>query len=62
MMILLGGLMITLPAVIVVLLFIGRPMMIPALVSLAVNSLPFIAAYWLLRKQNKKGGGIDLEH
>jgi hypothetical protein len=32
-------------------------MMLPALASLSVNSLPFVVAGWLLRKK-----GPDMEH
>ena len=58
-MMLIAALMITLPAIVVVLFFFGRTAMFPALVSLGLNSLPFLVAGWLLRKQ---GGGPDLEH
>jgi hypothetical protein len=46
---LLAGGLITLPAIVVVLVFFGRTMMIPALMSLAINLLPFIVAGYLLR-------------
>lgn len=45
----LAGLMITLPAIAVAFFFFGRSMMIPALVSLAINFLPFLVAGWLLK-------------
>ena len=35
--------------------------MIPALVSFCINMLPFIAAYFLMRKQ-AKDGNVDLGH
>jgi hypothetical protein len=53
-MLLMGGL-ITLPAIIVVLFFFGRTMMIPALVSLLINLIPFVVAGFLLR-----GSGGDM--
>lgn len=46
---LLAGGMITLPAIIVIFFFFGRTMMIPAIVSLAINMLPFLVAGWLFR-------------
>jgi archaellum biogenesis protein FlaJ (TadC family) len=46
---LLAGGLITLPAIVVVLVFFGRTMMIPALMSLAINVVPFIVAGYLLR-------------
>jgi archaellum biogenesis protein FlaJ (TadC family) len=46
---LLAGGLITLPAIVVILVFFGRTMMIPALMSLAINLLPFIVAGYLLR-------------
>ncbi|MEX2581831.1 MAG: hypothetical protein WD766_01030 [Gemmatimonadota bacterium] len=46
---LLAGVMITLPAIVVAIFFFGRSMMIPALFSLAINLLPFIVAGLLLR-------------
>jgi hypothetical protein len=52
---LLAGGLITLPAIMVALVFFGRPMMVPALASLAINLLPFIVAGWLVR-----GKGEDL--
>lgn len=58
-MMIIAALLITLPAIVVVLFFFGTRMMLPALVSLSINSLPFIVAGWLLKKQ---GAGPDLEH
>lgn len=52
----LAGLMITLPAICVAFFFFGRAMMIPALVSLAINFLPFIVAGWLLKGSEGMGG------
>lgn len=46
---LLAGLMITLPAIVVAVYFFGQRMMIPALVSLAINMLPFVVAGLLMR-------------
>lgn len=46
---LLAGAMITLPAIAVATVFFGRSMMIPALVSLAINFIPFVIAGLLLR-------------
>lgn len=46
---LLAGLMITLPAIVVAFFYFGQSMMIPALVSLAINMLPFIVAGLLMR-------------
>lgn len=58
-MMLIAALMITLPAIVVVLFFFGTNAMFPALASLSINSLPFLVAGWLLRKQED---GPDLEH
>jgi archaellum biogenesis protein FlaJ (TadC family) len=46
---LLAGVLITLPAIVVILFYFGRTMMIPAVVSLAVNMIPFVVAGYLLR-------------
>ena len=46
---LLAGALITLPAISVVLVYFGRAMMIPALVSLTINLIPFVVAGYLLR-------------
>jgi hypothetical protein len=62
-MMLIAGLMITLPAIVVILWFVGvgTPyLVLGALASLAVNSLPFLAAMYLIGKS--KGNGVDLEH
>ena len=56
-----GGLMITLPATAVILFSFGTIRMVPAMLSLAINMLPFLVAYVILRKS---GGdhSHDLEH
>ena len=46
---LLAGALITLPAIIVIVFFFGREMMIPAVVSLLINLIPFVVAGLLLR-------------
>ena len=56
-----GGLMITLPAVAVALFMFGKMGMVPALASFAINMLPFVAAFILLRKQ-AKNGDLDMDH
>ena len=60
---LIGGLLITLPAIagLVYSLIAGNELlMYAALASLALNSLPFIAAGLLMRRTG--GGGGDLGH
>jgi hypothetical protein len=59
--VLVGGLMITLPATAVILFSFGRISAIPALASLAINMLPFIIAALIMRKT---GGdhGHDIDH
>ena len=47
---LIAALLITLPAIVVAFSFFGSSMMLPALASLSVNSLPFIVGGLLLRK------------
>ena len=56
-----GGLMITLPATAVALFSFGTIRMVPALLSLAINLLPFLVAALMMRKV---GGdhSHDLEH
>jgi hypothetical protein len=54
-MMLLGGVLITLPATVVLLFFFGRTMMIPAIASLSINLLPFIVAGILLRDKDPEG-------
>ena len=58
--IIVGGLMITLPATAVMLFSFGTVRMYPALVSFLINMLPFLVAYLMLRKQGKDGA--DLGH
>lgn len=53
---LLAGLMITLPAIVVAFFFFGRLMMIPAIASLAINLLPFLVAGWLMRGKTEELG------
>jgi hypothetical protein len=55
---LIAWLIITLPAIAIVLLSVGHTLMIPALASLLINSIPFLVAGLLMRKS----GGNDLEH
>lgn len=53
---LVAGIIITLPALVVIFFFLGHEMVLPALGSLAMGSLPFIVAALLLRKH---GAGED---
>jgi hypothetical protein len=53
---LLAAALITLPAIIIAVLFFGRPMMYPALASLAINVIPFLVAGWLLKGRDHEGG------
>lgn len=46
---LLAGLLITLPAITVGFFFFGRMMMIPAMVSLIINLIPFVVGGLLMR-------------
>lgn len=55
-MMLIACLLITLPAIVVVIFFFGRPIMVPALASLAVNSLPFLVAGWMIHKRGQQDG------
>jgi hypothetical protein len=60
-----AGILITLPAVAVVLyaLMRGNPLWtLGALVSFGVNSLPFVAAYFLLRAAKRRGQEFDIGH
>ena len=59
--VLVGGLMITLPATAVILFSLGTIRMIPALLSLLINLLPFVVAALMMRKV---GGdhSHDLDH
>ena len=59
--VLVGGFLITLPATAVILFSFGRISMVPALLSLSINLLPFLVAYAILRKTGKHGGE-DLGH
>lgn len=59
-MIFIAGIMITLPAIVIVLAFFGRAAMWPAFASFAVNMLPFIAMMFLLR--GRKGNQDDFGH
>jgi uncharacterized membrane protein len=54
-MMLIAGLVITFPAILVLVLNVDRVVALSALASLAVNSIPFIVGGMLLRK----GGGED---
>jgi hypothetical protein len=56
MMLMAGGL-ITLPAIVVALIFFGRTMMIPALISLFINLIPFVVAGFLLRNSGTEDMG-----
>lgn len=60
-MMLIAGVLITLPAIVVIFWFFGRPAMIPALASLGVNLLPFIAAGYLFHRY-ARGGGDEMGH
>jgi len=55
-MMMIAAVLITLPAIVVAFFFFGTRMMLPALASLSVNSLPFVVAGYLLRK---KGPGME---
>jgi Mn2+/Fe2+ NRAMP family transporter len=59
-----AGVLITLPAIVVILFFLTRPeMMLPAVASLALNSLPFIVAILLIRHAKRRGASVeDFEH
>lgn len=60
-MFIIGGLLITLPALVVVLFFINRPLWIVAAVaSLLINSLPFAVAAYLVHRQRKEGNEVEL--
>lgn len=58
-MMLIAGGMITFPAILLVFYFFGTTMMIPALASLAINSLPFLVAGWLLGNGKDEDGEAD---
>ena len=52
---LIAGLIITLPAIAIIVFFFGKPMMIPAVASWLINSLPFVVAALLMRKNAGTG-------
>lgn len=54
-MMLIAALMITLPAITIAIAFWGRPVMMPALASFLINSLPFLVAGLMLRARRGKG-------
>ena len=51
---LMAGVLITLPAIVVGTFFFGKQMMIPALVSLAINFLPFVVAGLLIKHDDEE--------
>jgi hypothetical protein len=57
MMLVAGGL-ITMPAIAVAVIFFGSTLMIPALISLFINLIPFVVAGYLLRD----AGSEDMSH
>ena len=57
-MMIIAALMITLPAIVIAIVFWGRPLMAPALASFAINSLPFIIAGLLIRARRGKGDDL----
>jgi hypothetical protein len=56
---LIAGLVITFPAILVLIFNLGSTLALAALASLAVNSIPFIVGGMLLRKG---GGGDEAGH
>jgi hypothetical protein len=50
---LMAGLLITLPAISVGFFFFGKAMMIPAMVSLAINFLPFVLGGLLINHDDE---------
>ena len=58
-MMLIAMVVITLPAIMIVFFYFGSRAMLPALASLAINSLPFIVGGLLMRKS---GGDADAGH
>jgi Sec-independent protein secretion pathway component TatC len=58
-MMLIAGLLITSPAILVVVYFFGRPAMFPALASLGLNFLPFVVAAVLLGRKKATGDEAD---
>ena len=65
-MLLIAGFLVVLPGIVVVLFFVfSEPTwVVPALVSVAINILPFIVAIFLLRAQKRRAPGeaADLGH
>ncbi len=65
-MFLVAGLLVTLPGIVVIFAFLNRPLWIlPAVVSVGLNSLPFIVAIFLVRAQKRSGPKADfaeIEH
>ena len=61
-MLFIAALLITLPAVAIVLYFFGTRAMLPALASFLVNSLPFAVAILILRARKNKGDKVELDH
>lgn len=57
---LVAGMLITMPAIAVTFYFFGQRMMVPAIASLTINLLPFIVGGLLLRKS--RAGASDLSH
>ena len=55
---LLAGVLITMPAIIVAFFFFGRQMMVPAVVSLLINLIPFVVAGMLMRGK----GSDEISH
>jgi|GEM_PF-3312369 len=59
-MLLIAGLLVVSPAIVVILWYIDRPMWIlPALVSFAINFLPFVVAVMLIRSAKRKGAEFE---
>ena len=56
-MMLIAAALITFPAILVVVYFFGGIAMFPALASLSINLLPFIAAGYILHKQKDVDAG-----
>lgn len=59
-MMLIAGVLITLPAIVVVVWFFGATMALPAAASLAVNFLPFLVVGWLMSRH--RGENDEMEH
>ena len=60
--VIIAGLLITLPAIVVALLNLNHPMAIPALASFGVNSLPFLFGAYLFARRKREGGGDEDGH